>query len=82
MCLSLCVAVCAFVEELWRTGANAGLTTVLLLLQPKWQASVCVPIPILCSRVLESWKWVEDEDRKVKNRNARERNSKKGNPGR
>lgn len=36
--------------------ADAGLTTVLLLLQPKWQALACVPIPILCSslRVLES----------------------------
>lgn len=36
--------------------ADAGLTTVLLLLQPKWQALAWVPIPILCSslRVLES----------------------------
>lgn len=39
-----------------RIEADAGLTTVLLLLQPKWQALACVPIPILCStlRVLES----------------------------
>lgn len=36
--------------------ADARLTTVLLLLQPKWQALACVPIPILCSSlgVLES----------------------------
>lgn len=30
--------------------ANVGLTTVLLLLQPKWQALAWLPIPILRSR--------------------------------
>lgn len=38
--------------------ANVGLTTVLLLLQPRWQALAWVPIPILCSsfRVLQGHK--------------------------
>lgn len=29
--------------------ASVGLISVLLLLQPKWQDLVCIPIPILCS---------------------------------
>lgn len=43
--------------------ANVGLTTVLLLLQPKWQALACVPIPILCSsfRVLEKHEEITDK---------------------
>lgn len=52
-----CVRVCVGGEVREKgIDADAGLTTVLLLLQPKWQALACVPIPILCSslRVLES----------------------------
>ena len=57
VCVCVCVCVCVG-GEVREKGieAYAGLTTVLLLLQPKWQALACVPIPILCSslRVLES----------------------------
>lgn len=60
MGVSVLVCVCVCVGgEVREKGieADAGLTTVLLLLQPKWQALACVPIPILCSslRVLESF---------------------------
>lgn len=52
----VCVCVGGEVREKGIEG-DMGLTTVLLLLQPKWQALACVPIPILCSslRVLESF---------------------------
>jgi len=57
-CESVCLCVCVG-GEVREKGieADAGLTTVLLLLQPKWQALACVPIPILCSSltVLESF---------------------------
>lgn len=60
-CVGVSVLVCVFMcvgEEVGEKGieADVGLTTVLLLLQPKWQALACFPIPILCSRfrVLES----------------------------
>lgn len=53
--LRISVCVRAEVREMG-IEADVGLTTVLLLLQPKWQALACVPIPILRSsfRVLES----------------------------
>lgn len=58
---SVLVCVFVFVGGVMRekgNDANVGLTTVLLLLQPKWQALAGVPIPILCSslRVLQKHK--------------------------